>query len=215
MIFLSLKTYKEATGSAVLNLLSSVKRVSTEFRVPIIPVAQPTDIYRIKKELDIEVWAQHMDPIDPGRNMGWLSPYSLKDAGASGVVINHSEHKVSEDTIKKTLEKAKEYELKTLLISFDPQTVEKYDSFNPDFISYEKEDLIGTGVSMIKSEEENIKNLIKVLKKPLIIGAGISNGQDVKSAVMLGAKGVILASGFVLSENPEGELRELAQGFKQ
>lgn len=105
--------------------------------------------------------------------------------------------------------------MKTLLISFDPQTVEKYDSFNPDFISYEKEDLIGTGVSMIKSEEENIKNLIKVLKKPLIIGAGISNGQDVKSAVTLGAKGVILASGFVLSENPEGELRELAQGFKQ
>lgn len=215
MIFLSLKTYKEATGDNVIKLLSSVKKISQESGVKIIPIAQPTDIYRIKKELEIEVWAQHMDPIDPGRNMGWLSPYSLKAVGAAGVVINHSEHKTTDENVKKILDKAREYQLKNIVIAFDPKTVIRYSLWNPDYISYEKEDAIGTGESMLKTEEENIKKLVSVLKRPLIIGAGISTGEDVRQAVKLGAKGVIIASSFVLAKNPEEKLRELVMGFKK
>lgn len=213
ILILSLKTYKEASGDSVIRLLSPVKKISQKTGVEIIPAAQPTDIYRIKKELDIEVWAQHMDPIDPGRNMGWLSPYSLKEAGASGVVINHSEHKTTDENVKKILDKAREYNLKNVVIAFDPETVIKYDSWGPDYISYEKEDNIGTGESMIKTERENIKKLVSVIKRPLIIGAGISTGDDIREAVRLGAKGVIMASRFVLAEDPEAKLQELAKGF--
>src|SRR3989344_7110418 len=112
MIFLSLKTYREATGNNVIKLLSSVQKVSRETGIPIIPIAQATDIYRIKKELDIEVWAQHVDPIDPGKNTGWISPYSIKQAGATGVLINHSEHKLKEEVIVATIKKARQYNLK-------------------------------------------------------------------------------------------------------
>jgi len=214
MIILSLKTYKESTGEAAIKLLSCVKRVSQETGVKIIPAVQPTDVYRVKKELGIEVWAQHIDPIEPGKNMGWLSPYALKEAGATGVVINHSEHKMPDDMVKKVLDKAKEYGFKNVICGFNPEMVIKYDSWEPDFISYEREDMIGTGVSMLTQEEENIKKLISVLKRPLIIGAGISTGEDTKQAVKLGAKGAILASGFVLAKDPEAKLRELAEGFK-
>jgi triosephosphate isomerase len=214
MIILSLKTYKESTGEAAIKLLSCVKRVSEQTGVKIVPAVQPTDIYRIKKELGIEVWAQHMDPIEPGKNMGWLSPYALKESGASGIVINHSEHKIPDDMVKKTLDKAKEYGLANVIIGFNPEMIIKFDSWGPDFVSYEREDMIGTGVSMLTQEEENIKKLIAILKRPLIIGAGISTGEDTKQAVKLGAKGAILASGFVLAKDPEAKLRELAQGFK-
>lgn len=214
MIILSLKTYKESTGEAALKLLSCVKKVSEETGVKIIPAVQPTDIYRVKKELGIEVWAQHLDPIEPGKNMGWLSPYALREAGATGVVINHSEHKMPDEMVKKVLDKAKEYGFKNVICGFNPEMVIKYDSWEPDFISYEREDMIGTGVSMLTQEEENIKKLVSVLKKPLIIGAGISTGKDTKQAVALGAKGAILASGFVLAKDPEAKLRELAMGFK-
>ena len=47
-----------------------------------------------------------MDPVVPRNFLGWLSPYSLKEAGATGVVINHSEHKVSDEDYKNTLEKS-------------------------------------------------------------------------------------------------------------
>lgn len=214
MIFLSLKTYKQATGDNVIRLLSSVKKISKESGIKIIPVAQPTDIYRIKKELDIEVWGQHIDPIDPGRHMGWISAYSIKQAGASGVIINHSEHKLSSETVEQTVFKAKEYDLKTLVIGHNPQMVLDYDKLNTDFIGYEKEDNIETEISMIETERENIKKLVNVIKHPFIIGAGISTGKDVEDAVKLGAKGVILASAFVKAKNPEEKLKELVNGFK-
>lgn len=214
MIFLSLKTYKESTGEAAIKLLSCVKKVSEETGVKIIPAVQPTDIYRVKKELGIEVWAQHMDPIEPGKNMGWLSPYALKEAGASGLVINHSEHKMDDDHVKKILDKAKEYGLKSVICGFNMEMVIKFDSWNPDYISYEREDMIGTGVSMITKEAENIKKLASVLERPLVIGAGISTGEDIRQAIRLGAVGAILASGFVFAKDPEAKLRELAEGFK-
>ena len=214
MIFLSLKTYKESTGSAAIKLLSCVKKVNKETGVEIIPAVQPTDIYRVKKELGIEVWAQHMDPIEPGKNMGWLSPYALKEAGASGLVINHSEHKMDDSHVKKILDKAKEYGLKNVICGFNMGMVMKFDSWNPDYVSYEREDMIGTGVSMITKEAENIKKLVSILKRPLVIGAGISTEEDIRQAVKLGVVGAILASGFVLAKDPEAKLRELAKGFK-
>jgi triosephosphate isomerase len=214
MIFLSLKTYKESTGAAAIKLLSCVKKVSEETGVTIIPAVQPTDIYRVKKELGIEVWAQHMDPIEPGKNMGWLSPYALKEAGASGLVINHSEHKMDNNHVKKIFEKSKEYGLKSVICGFDLEMVKTFDLWGPDYISYEREDMIGTGVSMITKEADNIKKLVSVLKRPLVIGAGISTGEDIKQAIKLGAVGAILASGFVLAKDPETKLRELAMGFK-
>ncbi len=214
MIFLSLKTYKQATGDNVIRLLSSVKKISKESGIKIIPIAQATDIYRIKKELDIEVWGQHIDPIDPGRHMGWISAYSIKEAGASGVIINHSEHKLSQELVEKTVLKAKEYNLKTLVIGQTPEMVLAYDQLQIDFISYEKEDNIETGISMVGSERETIKKLVNAVKHPLIIGAGISKKEDIEEVLNLGAKGVILASAFVKAENPEEKLKELVSGFK-
>lgn len=215
MIFLALKTYKQATGDAVLKLLSSVKTVSSETGVPIIAVAQATDIYKIKKELGIEVWAQHVDPIDPGKNTGWVSPYSVKSAGASGVLVNHSEHKLSEDAVLKTVEKAKQYGLKTMIIGQTPEMVLKYDQLDADLVSYEKEDLIASTTSMIDQQEMAIRELVKKLKHPLIIGAGINDGEDTKKSKAAGAIGVLMATYFVTAPDPGAKLRELAGGFKQ
>jgi len=122
MIWLSLKTYKKSSGKAVIKLLKRAKKISQETAVPIIPCAQATDIFRIRQEVDIEVWAQHVDAIDPGRHSGWISPYSVKKAGAVGTVINHAEHAISQFKIKKTINKAnkpiKAVNLKSPLISF-------------------------------------------------------------------------------------------------
>ena len=77
--------------------------------------AQAFDIRRIKLEAGIEIWAQHLDPIDPGRHFGSLSPYSAKLAGATGTMINHSERAIPIKTIKKTIIKCQAHGLKTLV----------------------------------------------------------------------------------------------------
>jgi len=214
MIFLALKTYKQSTGDQVIGLLSSVKKIIAETNVPIIAVAQATDIYRIRKELDIEVWAQHVDPIDPEKNTGWISPYSVKEAGATGILINHSEHKVKEEVIIETIKKARQYNLKIVLIGQTVEMIKKFDSFNIDFLSFEKEDLIASPISMIDQQEETIKSLVKIVKHPLIIGAGINDGEDTRKSKAAGAAGVLMATYFVTAPDPEKKLRELAKGFR-
>ncbi len=213
MIILSFKTYKESTGDNALKLCQIVKKVIEKTKAKIIPAVQATDIYRIKKEVDIEVWAQHVDPIDPGRHMGWISPYALKQAGATGVIINHSEHKIEKKLIKITLDKAKKYDLKTILISHDFETAKEFDQYEIDFLGYENEEFIASGVSLLTKEKDKISDVIKYLKHPLIIGAGISTKNDVKEAIKLGAKGVILSSAFVLAQDPEKILLEMAEVF--
>ncbi len=214
MIFLALKTYKETTSNEGIKKLSSVKKVSEEFNIPIIAVAQATEIYRIKKELDIEVWAQHIDPIDPGRNTGWISPFSVKEAGATGVLINHSEHKLKEEVILETIKKARQYNLKTLLIGQTVEMVKRFDSYDIDYLSFEKEDLIASTISMIDQQEETIKSLVKTIKHPLIIGAGINDGEDARKSKAAGAAGILMATYFIQASDPEQKLKELAEGFK-
>jgi len=48
----------------------------------------------------------------------------------------------------------------------------------------------------------------------VVIGAGIKTGEDVKKAVKLGVKGVLVSSGVVKAEDPEKKLTELAKAFK-
>ena len=213
MIFLSLKTYKEATGNNAVSLCQTIKKVIDRTQVSIIPAVQPFDLYRIKKEVDIEVWAQHLDPIDPGRHFGWLSPYSAKEAGASGVIINHGEHEISFDKIKKTVDKCKKYNLKTLVICDTIQLIKRVISLKPNFLAYERKDLIGGNISMIEAEKESIKKVIKLSPLPVIIGAGIKTGDHVKKTLQLGGAGVILASAVTKAKNPEVALLDLTSAF--
>jgi triosephosphate isomerase (TIM) len=213
VIFLSLKTYPEATGDAVIKLLAAAKTVSSATGVPIIPCAQTTDIYRIKQELGIEVWAQHVDPIDPGRHSGWISPYAVRQAGATGTVINHAEHPLEPEVIHHTILKAREYQLKTLVLCETLELARQVSAWNPDYIGYEKGALIAGPVAMIDQEEANIRQLAQLIPQPLIVGAGITSGDHVRSTLAAGGKGVILASALVKAPNAQAKLRELVAPF--
>lgn len=215
MIWLSLKTYPESSGKNLIKLLKIAQKISRQTKIPIIPCAQAVDIYRIKHEIGMEVWTQHIDPIDPGRHSGWTSPYSLKQAGAIGTVINHAEHPLTAPKIKLTLEKAKLYGLKTLVICETVSLAQKVSTWHPDFIAYEKGELIAGPISMIDVEEPNIRKLATSIPQPLIVGAGITSKQNVQKTLRAGGRGVILASAVIKAKNPRDKLLELASGFSR
>lgn len=214
MIFLSLKTYQQSTGDQAIKLSRIIKKVLQKTQVPIIPAIQSFDIYRIRKEVGIEIWAQHLDPIDPGRHFGWLSPHTAKIAGASGTVINHGEHPINFTTIKKTIEKCQQYHLKTLVIVDSLKLAKKVVKLKPDYLAFEYPDLIGGNLAMIDADPQTIKKVINLSSIPVIIGAGIKTKQHVQKTIKLGGQGVILASGVVLADNPEKVLTDLASGFQ-
>lgn len=214
MIVLSLKTYPQSSGNEVLNLAQSAQKVTKATQVPIILAAQAFDIRTLAAKFpDLPIWAQHVDPIDPDRHSGWLSPYSAKLAGARGSVINHAEHPLDFATIQNTMAKCRKYDLKTLVITESLDLAQKVNNLKPDYLSFERPDLIGGDVAMIEAEPDQIKQVVDLAEMPVIIGAGIKTGEHVKKAVALGCAGVILASAVVKAADPHAALMDLASGF--
>ncbi len=218
MIFVNFKTYRQSTGKWALVLADQIKRASDATKVAIIPVVQVSDIREIKDSIGLEVWAQKIDPVSFGAHTGAVLAESVKEDGASGVFLNHSEARFESDSdLEKAVLRAKEVGLKTLVFAGSIEDLEKFASFYPDFVAYEPPELIGNKeTSVARAKPEIISQAVSLLKKfriPLIVGAGISDVLDVKKSLELGAVGVAVASSVVLADNPFEKLKELAGGF--
>ena len=87
-------------------------------------------------------------------------------------------------------------------------------AFGPDYVAVEPPELIGSGVSVAKADPEIIRTSVEMVRcvnknVKVLCGAGIQTGECVKTAVDLGADGVLLASGVVKAKDPEAVLRDL------
>ncbi|MEM3370067.1 MAG: triose-phosphate isomerase, partial [Candidatus Micrarchaeia archaeon] len=51
-------------------------------------------------------------------------------------------------------------------------------------------------------------------KIPVLCGAGIKNSEDVRIAIELGARGILVASGITKAKDPKTATLELIKGFE-
>ncbi len=139
----------------------------------------------------------------------------LKDAGAKGTLLGHSEHKLDQDTLAKSVELGKAVGLK-IMICVDSLSELKHSlPLQPDFIAYEPPELIGGQVSVASAQPDIIKQATAISAHlPLIVGAGVHTPLDIKTSLALGAKGVLVASDILTAADPEKELTELADAFR-
>ena len=90
--------------------------------------------------------------------------------------------------------------------------------YEPAYIAVEPPELIGRGVSVSTAKPEMVSGAVEAVAKvnatPVLCGAGVSNGKDVRKAVELGAAGVLLASAFVKSADPKKLLTEMAEAMQ-
>ena len=212
--FVNFKTYPQATGEEAAALAKICFKVGRQTGQTIIPVVQAADLFRIKKETDGLLWAQHVDYFEAGAHTGWLSPEAILAAGASGTLLGHSEHQMPPGTIKRTIKR-----LKNLKESFSVMVcartlgqLEKRVFLKPDFLAYEPPELIGGEISVSQARPGIIRKAKRICRQkgiPLIVGAGVNSAEDVLRAQKLGAAGVLISSAVVLAKNPEEKLREL------
>jgi triosephosphate isomerase len=219
LIIVNFKTYIEATGQRAVELAKQAEKASKETGVYIAVAPQFTDIKTVADAVEIPVYAQHIDPIKPGSNTGHVLAEAVKQAGAVGTLINHSERQIKLADIDAVIRLAKEHELISCLCTNNPTTSASAAYLCPDIISIEPPELIGTGVAVSKAQPEAVTNTIKLVRKVndeavILCGAGISHGEDVAVAIKLGTHGVLVASGVVKAKNPYTVLREFADSTK-
>jgi triosephosphate isomerase len=215
MIIVNFKTYLEATGQRAVELAKQAEKASKETGVYIAVAPQSIDLKAVVDAVEIPVYAQHIDPIKAGSNTGHILAEAVKQAGAVGTLINHSERQMTLANIDAVIKLAKEHDLISCLCTNNPTTSASAAYLCPDIISIEPPELIGTGVAVSKAQPEAVTNTIKLVRKVnndavILCGAGISHGEDVTVALKLGAHGVLVASGIVKAKDPYRVLREFA-----
>jgi len=213
VIILNYKTYVESTGTKGRVLTRMAHEVMKEKGVRIIVCPQTPDLY-LQKDSGIEVFAQHVDPIEPGSHTGHVLPLALVEAGVSGSLINHSEDRMPSNKISMCVAQCRKHKLTSVVCAESIEKVQEVAAFKPDYIAIEPPELIGSGIPVSKADPDIVKNSVKAVQAidPSIIvlcGAGISKGEDVKAALELGTAGVLLASGVVKAKDPKKALLDL------
>ncbi len=205
-------------GKKMLSFAKAVDQFAIKYNVQIILTPQYTDIPTIAKETsNLLIFAQHMDPISIGRGNGLVLPKALKEAGAVGVILNHIERPISLPELSKSIKRAKELELATLVCEGTIQEAAAIANLNPDIIVSEEPELIGTSQT---SDEDYIKKVLEVIKSinpqiHVLQSAGIKSGKDVYNIVKAGAVATGSSSGIFASENPVAMAEEMVQAMRK
>lgn len=217
ILLINLKTYGEGTGIKAVEIAKAADGLAKE-DVEIIVSVQAADIGRVSGEVSIPVFAQHADPVGHGSSTGWILPESLREAGALGTLLNHSERRLDSDTLKRSVERCREVGMSIVVCADTPERAGEVASLKPDYIAIEPPELIGGSVSVSKARPEviteSIKKVASVGEIPVLCGAGVKDKEDVRKAMELGAKGILVASGVVKAKRPEEAIKDLLKGFE-
>ena len=220
MIIVNFKTYLESTGQKAIEIAEHAEKVSNETGVFIAVAPQFVDIAPVAKSVDIPVFAQHMDPIKPGSCTGHVLADSIKEAGAVGTLINHSERQLKLADIDTIVAMTKEKGLISCVCANNPNASLAVATLKPNIVSIEPPELIGTGVAVSKAQPQVVTNTVNLVRSVntesvILCGAGISHGEDVAVALALGTMGILVASAIVKAKDPYAVLREFAEAMKR
>ncbi|WP_259051889.1 triose-phosphate isomerase [Methanococcus voltae] len=214
VVIINFKTYLESIGDKGLQIAKYAEKVSEESGIEISVAPQFTDLRTIVEKTNIKVYSQHMDAIKPGSNTGKILPEAVRSTGAVGTLINHSERRLLLSDIEELITKSKELKLESVVCTNNIGVSKAVSALAPNYVAVEPPELIGSGTPVSKANPQIVEGTVSAVHDinknvKVLCGAGISKGEDVKSALELGAEGVLLASGVVKAKDVEKSIRDL------
>ncbi len=216
-LIINMKTYSESTNKKAVKLATICKKLQKEAKeknVEIILCPQNIDLRDVLR-LKVKTYSQHIDVCSPGANTGFIVPAHIKESGAKGTLISHSEHILETKEINKRIKLARELGLESCVCARDEKTAKKLAKYKPDFIAVEPSELIGGDISISTANPKLIEKSMKACGDvPLLVGAGVKNREDVRIAIELGARGILVASGVIKARNQKKAVLDLLKGFE-
>jgi triosephosphate isomerase (TIM) len=216
---INLKNYLEISGHRALMITKEAERVSQNLgtRIMISP-PQPLLAW-VAKNTNLEIVSQHVDANQIGPSTGFTIPEMVKESGAIGSLINHSEHPIDIIYITEIIKKMRSLKLVSVVCAKNFNELTMIAKLEPDYIAIEPPELIGTKRSISTEKPSLISESFQYLdsnriKSKLICGAGINTPEDVRIALDLGSDGILAASSIVKSDKWYEKIYELASQFK-
>lgn len=204
-------------GDEVLELARAAEMASKKYDVDVIFTTPYPDIRMVAGETErLFVFAPHMDPLLPGRGLADILPESIKAAGAVGVMLNHCERPLSLAVLRRTILRAKELGLMTIVCADAIDEAEAIAMLGPDIIVAEPSGLIGMGKASDMAYVRASIVAIKSINPEILVlqGAGISSGEDVYRIISAGAEATGSSSGVVKAADRAAMVDEMIQAVR-
>ena len=211
LIVVNFKTYSTAMAESAEELGRQMSSIQSNARM--VAVASAFDLSSVSSIKGLEVWSQHLDPVGQGSHTGWLEPQTAIARGASGTIINHAEHKVPIEHVISLMEMLPDG-FPVCACAADVDEAIALAKIGPTFIAVEPPELIGGDISVTTADPSIVSDTVAAVKEVnpkvrVLCGAGVKNGQDVATAIDLGAEGVLLASGVTKANDVIAVLNDL------
>ena len=205
-------------GDQILDLARIADEAAEKYDVRVIFTTPYADIRRVAENVkNLKVFAPHMDDIPVGRGLACVLPESIKAAGAVGVMLNHAERPLPSSTLVRTLNRARELDLMTIVCADSMAETRAIAQMHPDLMITEPTELIGTGqaadLSYVKTSVDAIQAIDPNIG--ILVGGGISSGTDVYNTIMAGADATGSSSGIVKAADPGAMVHEMLAALRQ
>ena len=205
-------------GDQILDLARIADEAAAKYDVRVIYTTPYADIRRVAENVKhLKVFAPHMDDIPVGRGLACVLGESLKAAGAVGVMLNHAERPLPASTLVRTLNRARELGLMSIVCADSMAETRAIAQMHPDLMITEPTELIGTGqaadLSYVKTSVDAITAIDSNIG--ILVGGGISNGTDVYNTIMAGADATGSSSGIVKAADPGAMVHEMLAAVRQ
>tara|TARA_Y100000310_G_scaffold338405_1_gene427966 strand:- start:423 stop:1076 length:654 start_codon:yes stop_codon:yes gene_type:complete len=212
LILINFKTYKEVAGDKALAVARKIAQVKSRYEIVIAPPL--LTLKEVCQKSKAKCFAQHVDYKDYGSNTGRVLPVELKKMGCQGAIINHSEHRLPLEIIKKTVLACKKNKLTTVVCATTLNKIKKVALFKPDYIAYEPAKFIGGDVSVTEAKPEIIVKAVQLVRRlspktKVLTGAGVHSKKDLGNALLLGTVGVLIGHAVPKAKDPKKFLQEL------
>lgn len=215
LFIINYKNYEEISGNNAARLAIIADKIAKKYKVKI-AIAPPHHLLSI--QYSGPILSQHVDNAKIGSTTGFVIPELLKKSNISGSLINHSEHRIPNKDIIQLVSRLQKLKMISVVCVKNVAEAAKYAKLNPTYIAIEPPELIGSGKAVSTEKPELITKAVQAVSAAknstkLLCGAGIVSGQDVKKAMKLGSKGILVASGIVKAKNWNDIVEEFAKGM--
>ena len=149
LILINFKSYREGAGNNAGQIGSAAEIVMQESGVTIGVAPQFTELHPFCTHYEIPVYAQHIDPVE-GAFTGRIPAFTVRAAGCTGSLINHSERRLSIADIEATVAAAKFHHLESVVCTNNVAVSAAAAGVAPTYIAGGMPGLVGSGSSVEK-----------------------------------------------------------------
>jgi triosephosphate isomerase len=203
----------------VVDLARRADELSRAYDVQVIFSPQHVDVPLVARAVErVLVFGQHMDSLRPGRGVGSVLPEALKAAGASGVLLNHVERRLSRRELARTIRRADEVGLATMVCADNVDDAVAVARLGPNVIIVEAPLLIAGGTRdresrrAIAAANEAIWRVDPEIR--VLHGAGINTPGDVDDVIAAGAQATGSSSAVCTAPDPAAMLEDMIRSVR-